>query len=208
MYYEYILISIFSYLIGSIPFAYLLVNFFYSKNVTKEGSKSSGAMNGYEITNNKIIGFFILVLDFAKAFILIYGVTQFTDDTLLIQLAASFVVLGHNYSIFLGLSGGRGLSPAAGAIGFLNPFGILIWLIMFFTGKYVINKNVHISIAVGLIGANMMLWASPIELLRLLENYSFNEINDFRSLYMLISIFIISKLIKPIKEVLSAEDES
>lgn len=206
MNYEYILISIISYLVGSAPFAYLLVKFFYDKDITSEGSKNSGAMNGYEVTNNKIIGFLIFILDFAKAFLLLYGLSHFTDDSLSIRLSASFVVLGHNYSIFLGLKGGRGLSPAAGAISFLNPFGVIIWIIMYYTSKIVINKDVHIAIATGLIGANIMLWASPIELLQIFENYNLNEINDFRLLYIVITFFIISKLIHPIKEVLNKEE--
>jgi glycerol-3-phosphate acyltransferase PlsY len=205
MIYEYIIISILSYLVGSAPFAFLLVKFFYNRDITLEGSKNSGAMNGYEVTNNKIIGFLIFILDFAKAFLLLYGLSHFTDDLLSIRLAAAFVVLGHNYSIFLGLKGGRGLSPAAGAISFLNPFGVIIWIIMYYTSKMVINKDVHISIAIGLIAANIMLWASPIEILIIFENYKLNEINDFRLLYILISIFIISKLANPIKESLNKE---
>lgn len=200
MYYYYIIVSVIAYLVGSIPFAYIIVKLFAKQDIRQLGSGNVGAINVYESTGSKLYGIIVLILDFLKAFIFIYLINKYTDDSLFIRLSAAFLVLGHNYSIFLALSGGRGLATAAGAFAFLNPFGIVIWLIMYYTGKLIISKNVHIAIAIGLIGANIMLWASPTELLKLFENYKFADINEFRTLYMLISIFILSKLIKPIQE--------
>ncbi len=203
----YIFISIIAYLIGSIPFAYIIIKLLLGKDIRDEGSGNVGAMNTFEISWSKIYGFIVLILDFLKAYACIYFVDQYTTDTMLIRLVAAFIVLGHNYSIFLGFSGGRGLAPAAGAFAYINPFGIIMWFIMYYTSKLVINKDVHISIAVGLIGANIMLWATPIELLKLFQNVDIPDINEFRTLYILISLFIISKLIKPIKEHLGIKDE-
>lgn len=204
---EYIIISVIAYLVGSIPFAYLIVKNFVGKDIRDLGSGNVGAMNTYESTGNKFYGILVFILDFIKAFAFVYLVDLKFDDSMLIRLASAFLVLGHNYSIFLGFSGGRGLAPAAGAISYLNPFGVLIWILMFYTSKAVINKNVHISIAVGLIGANIMLWASPTEVLLVFQQYQFPDINEFRTLYILITIFIISKLAKPIREHLGIEDD-
>lgn len=205
--YTYILISILSYLIGAVPFAFILVKLFHKKDITLEGSGNSGAMNGYEVTNNKAIGVIIFVLDFLKAYTLLSVLSQYFDDVMILRLAASFVVLGHNYSIFIRFNGGRGLSPAAGAISFFNIYGVLMWLLMFFTSKKIFSSNVHISTAIGLFGANIMLWASPEEMLRIFEIYHVQDLSDFRTLYILISIFIISKLIKPMREFVN-EDEN
>jgi len=196
-----------SYLVGAIPFAFILVKLFHKKDITNEGSGNSGAMNGYEVTNNKVTGVLIFILDFIKAYALLYLISQYFEDVMILRLAASFVVLGHNYSIFIRFSGGRGLSPAAGAIAFFNIYGVLMWLLMFFTSKKIISSNVHIATAIGLFGANVMLWASPEEMLRIFEMYRIENLSDFRTLYILISIFIISKLIKPIREFVT-EDEN
>lgn len=205
-YYSNILVSILAYLTGSIPTAYILLKVFFKKNITEEGSGNVGAMNSYEVTNNKILGIVVFLLDFLKSYLFLFILISQINDSMLIRLSAAFLILGHNYSIFIRLSGGRGLSPAAGVFAYINPFGIIIWVIMYFTSKIIINKNVHISTAIGLIGANIMLWASPIELLELFELHKFEDINDFRTLYIVISIFIISKLIKPIREALDLEE--
>lgn len=197
---EYIIISIIAYLVGSIPFAYLIVKTFTGKDIRDEGSGNVGAMNTFESTGSKLYGISVLILDFLKAFAFIYLIDIRYEDSMFIRLATAFLVLGHNYSVFMGFSGGRGLAPAAGAISYLNPIGVILWVIMYFSSKAIINKNVHISIAIGLIGANVLLWASPTELLLLLQNYEFPDINEFRTLYFLLTIFIISKLVKPIRE--------
>lgn len=201
------MISVLSYLVGSIPFAYILLKVLHKKDITQEGSGNSGAMNSYEITNNKFIGILVFVLDFIKAFSLLFIISINFDDIMILRLAASFVILGHNYSIFIRFHGGRGLSPAAGVMAFFNIYGILMWLLMFFTSKKIISANVHIATAIGLIGANIMLWASPEEMLRVFETFHFEDLSDFRTLYMVISIFIISKLISPIREFVMDDDQ-
>ena len=201
------MISVLSYLVGSIPFAYILLKVLHKKDITQEGSGNSGAMNSYEITNNKFIGILVFVLDFIKAYTLLYIISINFDDIMILRLVASFVILGHNYSIFIRFHGGRGLSPAAGVMAFFNIYGILMWLLMFFTSKKIISANVHIATAIGLIGANIMLWASPEEMLRVFETFHFEDLSDFRTLYMVISIFIISKLVSPIREFVMDDDQ-
>jgi len=205
--FTYIMISVLSYLVGSIPFAYILLKVLHKKDITQEGSGNSGAMNSYEITNNKFIGILVFVLDFIKAYTLLYIISINFDDIMILRLVASFVILGHNYSIFIRFHGGRGLSPAAGVMAFFNIYGILMWLLMFFTSKKIISANVHIATAIGLIGANIMLWASPEEMLRVFETFHFEDLSDFRTLYMVISIFIISKLVSPIREFVMDDDQ-
>jgi len=59
---------ILSYLIGSLPFAYLFFKIFRKQNITQEGSGNVGAMNSYEITGKKWIGVLVFILDCLKGF--------------------------------------------------------------------------------------------------------------------------------------------
>ena len=65
---ELLIISLFSYLIGSIPFGFLLTKFFLKKDIRKIGSGNIGATNVLR-TGNKIIGYGTLLLDVLKAII-------------------------------------------------------------------------------------------------------------------------------------------
>src|SRR3989339_536299 len=91
-----------SYLLGSIPWAFIIVKVFYSEDLRKKGTGNIGAMNSFEITGKKWIGIAVFILDFLKgiASILLAKIIS-NDNTTIISLAGFFVILGHNFSVFM-----------------------------------------------------------------------------------------------------------
>ena len=116
---ELIFISILSYFLGSIPFSYLVAKA-YGKNLFEIGSKNIGAANVWRATGKIESLLMALVGDVGKGALAIFLAQRFSflGYNLLFgqALAAFFVVLGHNWPIFLKFKGGRGLATLAGVI--------------------------------------------------------------------------------------------
>jgi len=125
---ELIFISILSYFLGSIPFSYLVAKA-YGKNLFEIGSRNIGAANVWRATGKIESLLMALVGDVGKGALAIFLAQRFSflGYNLLFgqALAAFFVVLGHNWPIFLKFKGGRGLASLAGVILVLN------WQILF-----------------------------------------------------------------------------
>lgn len=139
---EYVLICILSYLLGSIPFAFIIVKLFAKKNVLFEGSGNVGAMNSYEITRKKWIGITVFLFDFFKGFLAIQVCKSFfPENDLALFLSAAFVVFGHNYSIFLKFKGGKGLATTSGVLFLIQPILLLVWFIFWLIFFYFVKKD-------------------------------------------------------------------
>jgi acyl phosphate:glycerol-3-phosphate acyltransferase len=134
---EYLIFILGSYLIGSIPFGFLLTKFFLKKDIRKIGSGNIGATNALR-TGNKLIGYMTLILDILKAIIpVIYIKFNFPDY---IFIASLSVFLGHVFPIWLKFKGGKGVATYLGILFAINiAYGfvfIVSWLVVFFISKY------------------------------------------------------------------------
>ncbi|MCX7880165.1 MAG: glycerol-3-phosphate acyltransferase [Ignavibacteria bacterium] len=143
---EYIFVSLFSYLLGSIPFAYILVKIFAKKDIRFEGTGNVGAMNSYDITGKKWIGFAVFLMDFSKGVgSLLFAKQMLPDNEYSLLASAVFVVLGHNYSIFLKFKGGKGLATASAILFMFEPILLLFWFISWLITYNLTNKKMDIS---------------------------------------------------------------
>ncbi len=134
---EYLIVGIVSYLIGSLPFGFILTKIFLKKDIREIGSGNIGATNALR-TGNKTIGYSTLVLDILKAVAPVIYVKVFYQDFLYIASLCAF--LGHVFPIWLKFKGGKGVATYVGILFSLNiiyglVFGIC-WLIIFFISKY------------------------------------------------------------------------
>ena len=131
------LIGIISYLMGSIPFGFILTKIFLKKDIREIGSGNIGATNALR-TGNKTIGYSTLVLDIMKAVIPVIYVKIFYQDFLYIASLCAF--LGHVFPIWLKFKGGKGVATYVGILFSINIyFGIIFtisWFITFFISKY------------------------------------------------------------------------
>ena len=131
------LIGIISYLMGSIPFGFILTKIFLKKDIREIGSGNIGATNALR-TGNKKIGYSTLVLDILKAVAPVIYVKIFYQDFLYIASLCTF--LGHVFPIWLKFKGGKGVATYVGILFAINIyFGIIFtisWFITFFISKY------------------------------------------------------------------------
>ncbi|ADG92136.1 acyl-phosphate glycerol-3-phosphate acyltransferase [Arcobacter nitrofigilis DSM 7299] len=127
---------ILAYLIGSIPFGLLLAKTFAGVNIKEHGSKSIGATNVLRVVKEtnpslaKKLGLATVILDAIKGTIILliaqaYGVSEATLWTI-----AVLAVIGHCYSIYLGLEGGKGVATGLGVFLVLIPIPTLIGAIV------------------------------------------------------------------------------
>jgi len=134
---DYFFVSFISYLMGSIPFGFILTKFFLKQDIRNIGSGNIGATNALR-TGNKLIGYSTLVLDIAKAIIPIIYVKNTYPD--LIYLASLSAFLGHVFPIWLKFKGGKGVATYVGILFAINiVYGFIFitnWLFIFFLSKY------------------------------------------------------------------------
>ena len=131
------IIIIFCYLLGSIPFGFLLTKIFLKKDIRNIGSGNIGATNALR-TGNKLIGYSTLTLDILKAIIPLIFIKIYYIE--FIYVASLCIFLGHVFPIWLKFKGGKGVATYIGILCCINlylgvSFGI-VWLITFFLFKY------------------------------------------------------------------------
>ena len=134
---EIIVISILSYLMGSIPFGFILTKIFLKKDIRDIGSGNIGATNALR-TGNKSLGYGTLFLDVIKAVIpVIYVKLNYPDY---IFIASLCVFLGHVFPIWLKFKGGKGVATYVGILFSINlTIGFVfigVWFFTFLISKY------------------------------------------------------------------------
>jgi glycerol-3-phosphate acyltransferase PlsY len=144
----YFLIALIAYLLGSIPFGYILVRVFRGEDVRAIGSGNIGATNVARKAPG--LGVATLVLDALKGFGAVITATllmQFSHPVVLVgtigarvdveptymamALAAVFAILGHVFPVWLKFKGGKGVATGVGAFIALAPKAVLIVLVIF-----------------------------------------------------------------------------
>lgn len=197
---EYLLASIFGYLFGSIPTAYLLLKT-KGIDITKTGSGNVGAMNSYEVTNSKLTGIIVLIIDALKGFLSVLLLTLlFPDQFGYPALALIFAVLSHCFNPWLNFKGGRGLATAAGGAIFIFPFMLAVWLLLW-TIIYIMKKDILVANIAATILSLMVSFASS----NIAIKYSYPMPESISPLMIFTSsilIIIFIKHIDPLKEIL------
>ena len=146
---EYLIVGITSYLMGSIPFGFILTKIFLKKDIREIGSGNIGATNALR-TGNKLIGYSTLILDILKAIIpVIYVKMNYPE---LIYIASLCAFLGHVFPIWLKFKGGKGVATYLGILFALKiSFGlifIITWLIVFALSKFSSLSSLAASISI------------------------------------------------------------
>jgi glycerol-3-phosphate acyltransferase PlsY len=198
---SFILSAVLGYLIGSVPFAYLLVLWGRNVDIRKEGSGNVGTLNSYLVTKSGLIALAVLILDVCKGAGAVLAVRLVIQQDFEHGAVGGFsAVVGHAFPIWLRFKGGRGLAPAAGAFFVLNwlvvPFWLLVWGAAFFSLRAVNPANALAS-AVTLLGA-LVLPSSAWE-------WALREsvpVRAFRAVVVLIMAAVLIRLVGPAKEFL------
>lgn len=126
-----IVILIVDYLIGGIPFGYLIVKMKTGQDVRGSGSGNIGATNVLR-TTGRAAGVATLILDIIKGFVAVWIMAQFTSaDPFWTSAAALAVMAGHAFPVFLHFHGGKAVASFIGAFLYLAPVPLLAVLLVF-----------------------------------------------------------------------------
>jgi acyl phosphate:glycerol-3-phosphate acyltransferase len=134
---DYLVVGICSYLIGSIPFGFIITKLILKKDIREIGSGNIGATNALR-TGNKFIGYTTLFFDISKAVISVIYIKINHQDYIFI--ASLCVFLGHVFPLWLKFKGGKGVATYLGILFSLNIiYGLIfisVWFFSFFLSKY------------------------------------------------------------------------
>lgn len=134
----YIVVAAVAYLLGSIPFGYILLRLFRGQDVRATGSGNIGATNVARSAPG--LGLLTLLLDAGKGFVAVTATLVFFaraavhDPAWAVALGAYaglWAVLGHVFPVWLKFKGGKGVATAAGAFALLIPRALLVALAVF-----------------------------------------------------------------------------
>jgi glycerol-3-phosphate acyltransferase PlsY len=168
------LAALIGYLVGSLPFGYFFIHLFKGEDIRKHGSGRTGGTNAMR-AGGLWLGILTALADIAKGAGTIWIARALVTDPSMRPwaeiLAGVCVVMGHNWSIFLGLKGGAGTAPNLGvAIVFWAPLGlaaVIVGLVVMLTTGYasVTSMAIAVAIPIGLIihaASGGGLWILPI----------------------------------------------
>ena len=132
----YFFIILFSYLIGSVPFGFLLTKYFKNNDIREIGSGNIGTTNVLR-SGNKGLALLTLVFDTLKGFLPVFIMIEYSP--FLASLAAISVFMGHIFPVWLKFKGGKGVATFIGILFALSLSSAIIfifsWLIVAFISK-------------------------------------------------------------------------
>jgi glycerol-3-phosphate acyltransferase PlsY len=142
----FLTVAVVSYLLGSIPFGYLLVKFVRGEDIRLTGSGNIGATNVAR-SGAKGLGALTLLLDASKGIVAVglawalarssynncgdFGFLPCVPPLRLMAIAGLFAILGHLFPVWLKFKGGKGVATALGVFAVLFPKAVLISLAIF-----------------------------------------------------------------------------
>jgi len=186
---DIIIVILFSYLSGSIPFGLILTKIFGDQDIRNIGSGNIGATNVLR-TGNKFLAALTLVLDILKGYIPVIIAQQYFPG--LIQLSCLLAFLGHVFPVWLKFKGGKGVATYLGILLALSiQLGLLFmftWLTVSLIFKYSSVSSMFASLTVFVI-YTMREIAGPI--FKIMSDQTFKTYEIDASLSLLLFIFFI-----------------
>jgi acyl phosphate:glycerol-3-phosphate acyltransferase len=165
----YVITGVVSYLLGSIPFGFLLLRIFRGEDVRASGSGNIGATN--VARRSPTLGIATLLLDAAKglaAVLIVRVLFAGPQQPLIMTWAASFAVLGHLFPVWLKFRGGKGVATSLGGFILLTPKSILCMVVVFLlvavAFRYVSLGSVAVAAAFPLLAWALHEYADPRQL--------------------------------------------
>jgi glycerol-3-phosphate acyltransferase PlsY len=139
-----------AYLIGSVPFAWLLARRWGAADLRRVGSGNIGAANVLRASGVKA-GVLVAVLDIAKGALSVMLAARFGDNAAAPAAAGLAAIVGHIYPVWLRFRGGKGVATACGVFSILTPLAVPpalgIFVVTVWITKYISLGSVLASIA-------------------------------------------------------------
>jgi glycerol-3-phosphate acyltransferase PlsY len=157
-----LLLIIFSYLLGSISFGYLIAKTLKGVDIRKFGSGNAGATNISRLMGFKF-AIIVLILDAFKGLLAIIIPSYLGSETWVTLLCGLAVIIGHNWPVFFAFKGGRGAATTLGVFLGLAPIPTLV-VFCLFIAIILISRYVSLGtiVAAVLIPLTMYLLSYPL----------------------------------------------
>jgi len=196
-----------SYLIGSIPTAYIAVRIKARIDIRLAGSGNVGTMNAYEVTGSRLLGIAVLVVDVAKgAVAALLGEWLGHGSVMVFGTSLFGVVCGHCFPVWLKFKGGRGLATTAGGM-LVGAWPIVVvWLALWGMG-YLIMKNIHAGNAFAIVATPLLAWSLPHKFLALLLPGAFSS-SELLVAYTIVSVVLLFRHTKPLMELIHSSSNA
>jgi len=152
-----LLIFFTSYIIGSIPFSYIISKLFKGKDIRKFGTKNVGASNVLLVIG-LVPGLIALFFDISKGTLAVYLTDKITKNITVSLFAGFFTVIGHNWPIFLKFNGGKGIATTIGILLIKSPTSFLILYLIVIPITILITNDSFMSASMGFIILPLILW--------------------------------------------------
>ncbi len=151
-----------AYLLGSLPFGYLMGRA-KGMDIRQKGSGNIGATNVFRVLG-KPWGIACFLLDFAKGFVAagvlpgqMLGTASLEAHPNLPLLAGAVAIVGHNWPIWLKFKGGKGIASSAGVIAATAPLALLTGLVLWI-GSMLVTRIVSVSSMLAALGVAVAGW--------------------------------------------------
>ncbi|HWP81757.1 MAG TPA: glycerol-3-phosphate acyltransferase [Bacteroidota bacterium] len=124
------------YLLGSIPFGYLIVKYQTNQDIRSTGSGNVGGFNAFRVTNSLFVGWMVGLLDGAKGITTVWLATKFFGGEFWpMAIGLSGAVVGHMFPVWLRFKGGRGLATACGGLFLIGMIYTIVWCTIWIAAK-------------------------------------------------------------------------
>jgi len=150
------LIAVLSYLLGSIPFGFILVRIFRGEDVRQTGSGNIGATN--VARSSPVLGLLTLILDALKGLAAVaLARAFFPGQNVLAGVAALFAILGHMFPVWLKFRGGKGVATGLGSFAMLAPKTVLV-MVCIFVAVVLVFRHVSLGSIVAVACFPLLAW--------------------------------------------------
>ncbi len=155
--YQYAVVLPLAYLVGSIPWGYLFLHWFRKVDVRAYGSGRTGMTNVLRTGGGRIAAP-VLLLDLAKGVVVVLLAREILATTTGEVFAGLLALVGHNWPVFLGFRGGRGIATGLGGLVVMAPIPVVIGAVVFLPVT-LISRYLSLGSITGTITSSFALWA-------------------------------------------------
>jgi glycerol-3-phosphate acyltransferase PlsY len=139
------LVVLIGYLVGAIPTAFIAARVIKGQDIRSMGDENSGAANAFRELGPRV-GILVGIVDAGKGALIVLVAQAFNMSLAVVMLAGLAAVIGHNWPVYLGFRGGRGVSTTIGILAALVTLPMLILALPTLL-ILIVRKNVTLSMA-------------------------------------------------------------
>ena len=199
---NYLISALIGYALGSIPTAYIILKKKQNEDITTKGTGNVGAHNMYEVTNSKIWGLVVMIVDLAKGVLsVLIPIWIFGDNFIFPALGSIFAIFAHCFNPTIGFKGGRGLATAAGVSIVMFPFLLVVWIILWLL-FYILKKDILFGNIAAVIMTTIVFFTTT-EIAIKYANPAPESMTSLVLFMTSILLIIFIKHIEPLKELIS-----